>query len=105
MDTPLTLTIPTDEKLQEALQERAALQGKTVPDLAREILSEALEERTLGERVGHLRGQLRFQETGAGWPPGFFEQLRAVDSETVAAVDELLASVRQARTSKPPRSL
>ncbi len=42
---------------------------------------------------------------GADWSPGFFEQLRAVDSETVAAVDELLASVKQARTSKPPRIL
>ena len=26
------------------------------------------------------------------WSPGFFEQLSAVDSETVAAVDELLVS-------------
>lgn len=40
-----------------------------------------------------------------GWSPGFFEQLSAVDSETEAAVDELLTSVRQARKSKPPRSL
>ena len=42
---------------------------------------------------------------GADWSPGFFEQLRAVDSETATAVDELLVAVRQARTSKPPRSL
>jgi len=41
----------------------------------------------------------------ADWSPGFFEQLSAVDSETAAAVDELLASVRQVRTSKPPRAL
>ncbi|HEX5720482.1 MAG TPA: ribbon-helix-helix protein, CopG family [Thermoanaerobaculia bacterium] len=39
------------------------------------------------------------------WSPGFFEQLSAIDSETAAAVDELLASVRQARRSKPPRRL
>jgi metal-responsive CopG/Arc/MetJ family transcriptional regulator len=39
------------------------------------------------------------------WSPGFFEQLSAIDSETAAAVDELLASVRQARRSKPPRHL
>src|SRR5215210_344574 len=44
MSTILTLTIPTDEKLHEALQERAAKQGKTVPELAREILSEAVAE-------------------------------------------------------------
>lgn len=82
------------------------MQGKTVPELAREILSEAVAERSRSERVGHLREQLHLQKdtSDSDWPPGFFEQLRAVDSETVAAVDELLASVRQARTSKPPRS-
>jgi len=68
------------------------MQGKTVPELAREILSEAMAERPL-------------DTPNPDWSPAFFEQLRAVDSETVAAVDELLASVRQARTSKPPRSL
>jgi metal-responsive CopG/Arc/MetJ family transcriptional regulator len=39
------------------------------------------------------------------WSPGFFEQLSAIDSDTSAAVDELLTSVRQARKSKPPRRL
>ena len=42
---------------------------------------------------------------GADWSPGFFERLTAIDHETAAAVDELLASVRQARKSKPPRRL
>lgn len=42
---------------------------------------------------------------GSNWSAGFFEQLNATDSETVEAVDELLASVRGARTAKPPRSL
>ena len=67
MGTTVNLTIPADEKLQEALQERAASQGKTVPELAREILSEAVAERSLAERVGHLRGQLRL-ETPASDP-------------------------------------
>jgi len=62
MSTTLTLTIQTDEKLHEALQERAAMQGKTVPELAREILSEAVAERALAERVGHLRGQLHLEQ-------------------------------------------
>ena len=53
-----TLTIRTDEKLRTALQKRAAVQGKTVSEVAREILSEALEERPLSSRAGHLRGQL-----------------------------------------------
>lgn len=39
------------------------------------------------------------------WSPGFFEQLGKVDTETAAAVDDLLTSIRQARTSKPPRDL
>jgi hypothetical protein len=39
------------------------------------------------------------------WSSGFFEQLSAIDSETVAAVDELLTSVRGARSSKSPRRL
>jgi metal-responsive CopG/Arc/MetJ family transcriptional regulator len=43
--------------------------------------------------------------TGADWSPGFFEQLSAVPPETAAAVDELLTSIRQARTAKPPRQL
>jgi len=53
-----TLTIRTDERLREALEERAALQGKTVSEIAREILSEAVSERPLGSRIGHLRGRL-----------------------------------------------
>jgi predicted transcriptional regulator len=52
-----------------------------------------------------LRALERELKPGSDWSPGFFEELGAADSETVAAVDELLASVRQARTSKPPRSL
>lgn len=53
-----TLTIRTDENLLEALKARAAVQGKSVSEVAREILSEALAERPLSERIGHLRGQL-----------------------------------------------
>ena len=40
------------------LRKRPATQGKSVSKVAREILSGALEERPLSERVGHLRGQL-----------------------------------------------
>lgn len=39
------------------------------------------------------------------WSPKFFEKLSATDSETAAAVDELLASVHAARTSKSPRDV
>jgi plasmid stability protein len=47
-----TLTIRTDEKLRDALQKRAAIQGKSVSEVAREILSEAVEERPLAEKTG-----------------------------------------------------
>lgn len=53
-----TLTIRADNELREALRRRAEMQGKTVSELAREILSEALIERPLGARTGHLRGRL-----------------------------------------------
>lgn len=52
-----------------------------------------------------VRALERELTTGSDWSPGFFEQLSAPDAETVSAVDELMASVRQSRRSKPPRSL
>lgn len=54
-----TLTIRTDEALRQALDERASAQGKTVSEVAREILRNALEERPLEERTSHLKGRLR----------------------------------------------
>jgi plasmid stability protein len=60
-----TLTIRTDEKLRAALQKRAEFQGKTMSELAREILSEAVAERPMAERTGHLRGQLDLKPGGA----------------------------------------
>ncbi len=41
----------------------------------------------------------------SGWAPEFIHQLRNVDRETAAAVDELAAAVKQARRSKPPHDL
>ena len=52
-----------------------------------------------------VRALERELRPGSDWSPGFFEQLDRVDAETATAVDELLASVRQARKSKPPRDL
>jgi metal-responsive CopG/Arc/MetJ family transcriptional regulator len=39
------------------------------------------------------------------WAPEFLEKLRTVGDETVAAVDDLLKDVKQARRSKPPHDL
>jgi len=38
-----------------------------------------------------------------GWSPEFLQRLRQVDRETSTTVDELLATVTQARRSKKPR--
>jgi hypothetical protein len=54
-----TLTIRTDGPLRDALEKRANAQGKTVSEMAREILRKALEESTLEQRTGHLRGRLK----------------------------------------------
>jgi plasmid stability protein len=63
-----TLTIRTDETLREALKQRAASQGKTVSEVVREILEQALLERPLASRVGHLRGGLQLpQPTPDSW--------------------------------------
>ncbi|MGH7502850.1 MAG: hypothetical protein ACREL7_13980 [Longimicrobiales bacterium] len=63
-----TLTIRTDETLRQALARRASAQGKTVSEVAREILRSALEERALEERTSHLKGRLRLgQKQTEAW--------------------------------------
>jgi plasmid stability protein len=57
-----TLTIRTDERLRRALEARARLDGKSVSQIAREILAAALEPRPVGRRIGHLKGTLRLSE-------------------------------------------
>lgn len=72
-------------------------------------LLEAVDRKARALKISRNRLIVRALEReltpGADWSPGFFEQLSAVDAETTAAVDESLASVRQARSSKPPRGL
>jgi hypothetical protein len=41
----------------------------------------------------------------AGWSPEFVSRLRAVDADTGAAVDDLVAAVIRARRSKAPPEL
>lgn len=72
-------------------------------------LLEAVDRKARALKMSRNRLILRALEKelapGSDWSPGFFERLSAVDSETVTAVDELLAAVRRARRSKPPRRL
>ena len=53
-----TITIRADEPLRARLEERAAAAGKTLSALVREILENAVAERSLGRRAGHLKARL-----------------------------------------------
>jgi len=53
-----TLTIRLDPALKRALDDRARLHRQSVSALVREILDNAVAERPLGERIGHLAGRL-----------------------------------------------
>ena len=63
-----TITIRAEKSLREALARKAALSGKTVSALVREILEEALMERPLKARSGHLKGRLELaREASEPW--------------------------------------
>ena len=72
-------------------------------------LLEAVDRKARSLKISRNRLIVRALEreltAGSDWSPGFFEQLNAVGPETSKAVDELLNTVRKARTSKPPREL
>ena len=57
-----TLTVRTGEELHQALQRRAESLGKTVSELVREVLEEAVTERPIAERTGHVKGRLGLPE-------------------------------------------
>ena len=63
-----TITIRADESLREALDRRAAMSGKTVSQVVREILEDALADRPLKARAGHLKGRLTLpRKTAEPW--------------------------------------
>ena len=62
-----TITVRADQDLREALAGRAALEGKTISAIVREILQEALAERALGDRAAHLRGKLAIEGDNDEW--------------------------------------
>jgi len=81
---PTTVHIPAT--LLKSVDRRAKALGVSRNRLIVRALERAVSERT-------------------GWAPEFLEKLRTVDDETAAAVDDLLADVKQARRSKQPRDL
>ncbi|HET6630367.1 MAG TPA: ribbon-helix-helix protein, CopG family [Woeseiaceae bacterium] len=62
-----TLTIRTDESLRKALTRKAELEHKTVSEVVREALEDAVMERPLVEKAGSLRGRLRLGTPSAAW--------------------------------------
>ena len=59
-----TITIRTEDLLRKRLEERAAATGTTLSALVREILENAVAERSLGRRAGHLKGRLTLPSDG-----------------------------------------
>ena len=53
-----TLTIRTDPALREALEKKAAEQGKSLSQCVRDILESTLIIRPLKERISKLKGSL-----------------------------------------------
>jgi hypothetical protein len=53
-----TLTIRLDADQQQKLGQTAKMLDKSVSELVREILSEALAERSIGARAGHVKGRI-----------------------------------------------
>jgi len=53
-----TITIRTDDPLRKRLEELAAATGRSLSQVVREILQNAVEERSIGERAGHLKGTI-----------------------------------------------
>lgn len=68
-----TITLRADEALREALARKAAVSGKTISGLVREILEDALIDRPIGVRAGHLKGRLKLSRTT---PARWRKQLR-----------------------------
>ena len=62
-----TVTIRIDEALREALEKRARSSGITLSQMVRETLRDAVEERPLAERIGHLKGKVRIESDGDSW--------------------------------------
>ena len=50
-----------------SLEERSRVSGATVSEVVREALRDALEERPLAERIGHLRGTLDIEDGRDPW--------------------------------------
>lgn len=62
-----TIAVRVDMELHRAIEERARTSGQTVSEVVRETLRDALAERPLSERIGHLRGTLDVRSDDDPW--------------------------------------
>lgn len=60
-----TLTFRADDRLRDRLEKRAAASGKSLSALVREILENAVAERSVGRRAGHLKARLSLPRSPA----------------------------------------
>jgi predicted transcriptional regulator len=80
--------MPTSVHIPDKLLQQADRRAKSLGISRNRLIVRALE---------------RELQSDSSWPAGFFEKLRAVDDETVQAVDEMMAAVRRGRRSKSPQ--
>jgi len=62
-----TLTIRLDTQKDEALTRRARMLGKTRSELVRDLIDNAVTDRPLGRRAGHLKGRTELPPVTSGW--------------------------------------
>jgi len=62
-----TLTISTDQALQDALSRRAQVERKSMSDVAREILESVLGDRPLTASFGKVRSDILFGASADAW--------------------------------------
>ncbi len=53
-----SLTIRLEKKLREKLRRKAKVLGKSESAFVRELVDSAIDDRPMGERIGHLKGIL-----------------------------------------------
>jgi hypothetical protein len=72
MTTSVTIRMSTSQR--DKLRQKAKLLGKTESAFIREVLDRETEPRTMGERIGHLKGTLSFKGVKLeGWRKTIYE--------------------------------
>lgn len=62
-----TLTIRLGKEQDEALTGRARALGKTRSELVRDLIDQAVVDKPIADRAGHLKGRVALPRARAGW--------------------------------------